>query len=247
VPATCAVLAGELRVGLSPGEVEALGRPGVEKAGARDLAWLVSRRASGATTVSATLELAARAGIRLFATGGIGGVHRGLPIDISADLLALATAPVAVVASGAKSILDVEATLEALEALSVPVLGLKTDRFPRFYVASGPPLERSLAGPAEAAAYLHAHFVALGRRGGVLLAHPAPEALPEAEHDAAVKEALSRAARAGVRGKATTPFLLSAMREILGDAALSANAGLIVANAKAAGEVAVELATSPPV
>lgn len=238
VPATCAVLDGVLRVGLSGEELLRLTEPGVAKAGERDLAGLIAQKRSGATTVSATLALAKRAKIRFFATGGIGGVHRGLPLDISADLYALARAKVAVVASGAKSVLDIPATLEALEALCVPVAGIGTNTFPRFYVQSGPPLEMRVDSPEEAAALVHAHFDLLQSDSGVLLANPSPLTVDEAIHENAVHEALSRARRENVQGKAVTPFLLQTMREILGDVALEANTRLIVSNAAMAGEIA---------
>jgi pseudouridylate synthase len=237
-PATCAVIKGELRVGLTQEETVRLAGPGVEKTGERDLAWLISRRATGSTTVSGTLAIAQRAGIRLFATGGIGGVHRGGHLDISADLYSLSRSQVAVVSSGIKSILDIESTLELLEALSIPVLGFTTSYFPRFYVASGPPVERRVDGPSDAAVFLHSHFDLLGSGVGVLFANPSPVVLDEALHNAAVKEALARAERENIRGKATTPFLLQVMRQLLGDAALEANIALIVSNAKAAAEIA---------
>ena len=238
IPATCAVIKGELRVGLTHEEIVRLAGPGVEKTGERDLAWLVSRRATGSTTVSGTLAIAARAGIRLFATGGIGGVHRGGHIDVSADLYSLSRSQVAVVSSGIKSILDIEGTLEILEALSIPVLGFTTSYFPRFYVASGPPVERRVEGPSDAAVFLHSHFDLLSSGVGVLFANPSPLVLDEEVHDAAVKESLALAEKEGIRGKATTPFLLQSMRQLLGDAALEANIALIISNAKAAAEIA---------
>lgn len=243
-PATCAVIEGVLRVGLSRDEVASLARPGVEKASERDLAWLLARRATGATTVAATVALAHQAGVRVFATGGIGGLHRG-DLDLSADLYAIARAQVAVVSSGVKSILDVDGTLEALEALSVPVIGYRTSTFPRFYVEHGPPLERRLDQPAEVADYLRARFDTLSQ-GGVLIAQPAPKTLPGPDHDAALAEALRRAKEANIRGKPTTPFLLGVMRELLGDLALEANAALIVHNARTAATFAVALAGGAP-
>jgi pseudouridylate synthase len=237
VPATCAVIKGELRVGLTQEEIIRLAGPGVEKTGERDLAWLVSRRATGSTTVSGTLAIASRAGIRLFATGGIGGVHRGGHLDVSADLYSLSRSPVAVVSSGIKSILDIEGTLELLEALSIPVLGFTTSYFPRFYVASGPPVERRVEGPSDAAVFLHSHFDLLGSGMGVLFGNPSPLVLDEKLHDDAVKEALLLAERENIRGKATTPFLLQIMRQLLGNAALEANIALIISNARTAAEI----------
>ncbi len=238
IPATCAVIKGELRVGLTKEEINRLAGPGVEKSGERDLAWLVSRRATGSTTVSGTLVLAQKAGIRLFATGGIGGIHRGGHIDVSADLYSLSRAQVAIVSSGIKSVLDIDGTLEALEALSVPVLGFTTSYFPRFYVSSGPPVERRVDGPSDAAVFLHSHFDLLSAEAGVLFANPSPLVLDEDVHDDAVTEALRLAEKENVRGKATTPFLLKTMRDLLGNAALEANMALIVSNARAAAEIA---------
>jgi pseudouridine-5'-phosphate glycosidase len=238
IPATCAVIKGELRAGLSKEDIIRLAGPGVEKSGERDLAWLISRRATGSTTVSGTLAIAQRAGIKLFATGGIGGVHRGGHVDVSADLYSLSRAQVAVVSSGIKSILDIDSTLELLEALSVPVLGLGTNFFPRFYVASGPPVERQVEGPSDAAVFLHSHFDLLRASTGILLANPSPLMLDEKVHDEAVRHALSMAKKENIRGKATTPFLLQQMRNLLGDSALEANAKLIVNNARVAGEIA---------
>jgi pseudouridine-5'-phosphate glycosidase len=238
IPATCAVIKGELRAGLSKEDIVRLAGPGVEKTGERDLAWLISRRATGSTTVSGTLAIAARAGIKLFATGGIGGIHRGGHLDVSADLYSLSRSQVAVVSSGVKSILDIDATLELLETLSVPVLGLGTNFFPRFYVASGPPVERRVEGPSDAAVFLHSHFDLLGASTGILLANPSPLMLDEKTHDEAVQRALDLAERENIRGKATTPFLLQIMRDLLGDAALEANSKLIINNAKTAAEIA---------
>jgi pseudouridine-5'-phosphate glycosidase len=242
VPATCAVLAGQPCVGLSRDEIASLAQPCVEKASSRDLAWLLASRATGATTVAASVALAHRAGIPFFATGGIGGLHRG-PLDLSADLYAISRARVAVVSSGVKSILDVEGTLEALEALSVPVIGYQTSTFPRFYVESGPAIERRLDTPEAVANYLHAHF-SLGIKHGVLLAQSAPKTLPEKDHDAALSEALQRAEAQGIKGKASTPFLLGVMRELLGEAALDANVALIIHNARSAAAFALAFSQS---
>jgi pseudouridine-5'-phosphate glycosidase len=264
VPATVAVLGGRLVVGATPEEVARLAEPGrpVAKAGIRDLGVLLAAGADAGTTVSATVYAAAAAGIRLFATGGIGGVHReagsgprpgaapalaaarpGSSRDVSSDLWALARYPVAVVSAGAKAILDLPATLEALETLGVPVVGLGVREFPAFYGnESGLPLEHGVAGPAEAAAVLAAHF-GLGL-GGVLLANPVPadRALPRARVDGAIEAALAEADAAGITGKALTPFLLGRIGRAEGLAAIETNLAVLEANAAAAARIAVALA-----
>ena len=252
VPASIAVLAGELRVGVSREELARLAEPGrkVAKAGVRDLGPLLAARADAGTTVSATVFAAARAGIRLFATGGLGGVHRGAygpspTLDVSSDLGAIAAHPVAVVCAGAKAILDLPGTLEVLETLAVPVVGLGVRELPAFYTnESGLPLEHVAADPGEAAAILDAHFGALGRQGGVVLASPVPEdrVLPRAEVEAAIGRALAAAAAAGVTGKAATPFLLGQLAREPGLGALETNLAVLVSNARAAARVAVALA-----
>jgi pseudouridylate synthase len=246
VPATVAVLRGRPVVGLGAAELEELAvAEGVRKASRRDLAAAVAQGATAATTVAATMFLAARAGIRVFATGGIGGVHPtapGQPPDVSADLVELARTPVAVVCAGAKSILDLPATLEVLETLGVPVLGYGVDEFPAFYLrTSGLPASARVDTPAEAAAVLAAHWGLDG--AGVVLAQPPPEpALDPGEFAAALRDAEAEAGRAGVRGAARTPFLLARLAERTGGRSLSVNRALIVANARLAARVAAALA-----
>jgi pseudouridine-5'-phosphate glycosidase len=246
-PATVAVWRGRPTVGLAPDELERLARsPDVRKASRRDLAAAVAQQATAATTVAATMALAHRAGIRVFATGGVGGVHpaaEGDPPDVSADLFELARTPVAVVCAGAKSILDLSATLEALETYGVPVVGYAADSFPGFYLrSSGLPVAARVDSPAEAAALLTAHWGLGG--AGVVLAQPPPEGAavePAAFADALQQaEALARAAK--VRGWALTPFLLARLAELTGGATLRANRALVVANARLAARVAAALA-----
>jgi pseudouridine-5'-phosphate glycosidase len=245
VPATIAVLGGRPTVGLVDSEIEGLARAtGVLKASRRDLAAAVEGGRTAATTVAATMALAARAGIRVFATGGIGGVHKAqglqpLGFDVSADLIELGRTPVAVVCAGAKSILDLPATLEALETLGVPVVGYGCDTFPAFYLTtSGLPVSARVDTPAEAAALLAAHWE--WGIGGVVLAQPVPAdvALAPDEFAAALAEAERLAAAAGVRGPAVTPFLLGRLAELTGGKSLRANEALIVANAGLAARVA---------
>jgi len=242
VPATVAVWQGRPTIGLSLDQVDQLARANdVLKASRRDLAMAVSRGRTAATTVAATMYLAHRAGIRVFATGGIGGAHRdaGQPFDISADLVELARTPVLVVCAGAKSILDLPRTLEILETLAVPVVGYRTDRFPAFYVRdSGLPVSARVDSPEEAARLFAAHAQMGG--GGAVLAQPLAEdvALTGTEVEAAVARAEREAQEAGVRGGALTPFLLSRLAVLTNGRTLRANQALIVANARLAAEVA---------
>jgi pseudouridine-5'-phosphate glycosidase len=220
----------------------------VEKVSRRDLAAVVAGGRSGATTVAATALLAARAGIRLFATGGIGGVHRGGAdsFDISSDLVELSRTPVAVVCAGAKSILDLPRTLEMLETLGVPVVGYRCDRFPAFYCRdSGLPLELRVDGPDEAARLLDAHG-RLGLNGGVVFVRPVAEerALDERETEAWIERALREADRAGIVGKALTPWLLARLTELSDGRTLEANVALLLANADLAARIAVAEATA---
>jgi pseudouridine-5'-phosphate glycosidase len=246
VPATVAVWEGRPTVGLDAHQLEALARSaGVLKASRRDLARAVAQGRTAATTVAATMYLAHRAGIRLFATGGIGGAHRdrGQPWDISADLGELARTPVAVVCAGAKSILDIPRTLEILETQGVPVVGFGTDEFPAFYVrSSGRPVSARVDTPAEAAVLLDAHWALDG--AGVVLAQPLPAemALDPVEFEAALARAEELAAEAGESGPALTPFLLARLAEITGGKTLRANQALVIANARLAAEVAREVA-----
>jgi pseudouridine-5'-phosphate glycosidase len=274
-PATIAVLRGRPTIGLEEDDLAALGRPGaaVRKASRRDLAAAMSQRATAATTVAATMLLAHRAGIRVFATGGIGGVHPAplqiadcrLQIerqpsqaassaaasagnrqsaicnlqswDVSADLNELARTPVAVVCAGAKSILDLAATLEVLETNGVPVVGYGTDEFPAFYLrSSGLPVSARVDTPGAAARLLKCHWALQG--AGVVIAQPPPLALEPEELAQALNQAQGMAAREGVRGAALTPLLLSRLAEVTQGKTLQINAELIVANARLAAQVA---------
>ncbi len=244
VPATIGLLDGQIRIGLTPAQLERLaeGRD-VAKVSRRDLAAIVAAGRDGATTVAATMICAAMSGIRVFATGGIGGVHRGAEssFDISADLDELARTPVAVVASGAKTILDLPATLEALETRGVPVVGYGTDVFPGFYVRdSGLPLEASVDGPEEAARLLQAQWT-LGLETGLLIANPIPEAaaLEAGDLDLLIERACRDAADQAVAGKALTPFLLQSLFEATGGRALEANIALIEDNVRVGAGIAV--------
>ena len=244
VPATVAVLGGVVRVGLDAAGLDRVtSDPPVAKLSARDLPAAVAKGADGATTVAATVAVAARVGIRVFATGGLGGVHRNArdSWDESADLATLARTPVAVVCSGVKSILDVAATLERLETLSVTVLGYGTDRFPGFYLAdSGHPTPWRVDAPEEVAAVLAARDGLALDRAAIVVAQsvPAGAALDRAVHDRVLASALDEAGAAGVRGAALTPFLLDRMHRGTAGASLSANVALVVANAALAGRVA---------
>jgi pseudouridine-5'-phosphate glycosidase len=245
VPATIAVWRGQPTIGLTDAELEELAQSkDVLKASRRDLAAAVAQGRTAATTVAATMFLARLAGIRVFATGGIGGVHRGAEHtgDVSADLIELARTPVGVVCAGAKSILDLPRTLEVLETYGVPVVGYGTDHFPAFYLrSSGEPVSGRVDSPEQAAALLAAHWELDG--GGVVLAQPLPAeaALAPADLESALARAEEQARAAGVRGKALTPFLLARLAELTGGRTLHANRALIVANARLAAQVACRL------
>ncbi|MEQ9813516.1 MAG: pseudouridine-5'-phosphate glycosidase [Azospirillaceae bacterium] len=252
LPATIAIFDGRIHVGLDAQGLERLaGDPSVAKASRRDLPLLLATGRSGATTVAATMVAAHLAGIRVFATGGIGGVHRGAAtsFDVSADLPELARTPVAVVCAGAKSILDLPKTLEYLETWSVPVIGYGTDTFPAFWArSSGLPVTLRADGPAAVAGILRAQDrLALGH--GTVVANPIPEtdALPAAEIDRAIATALEDATTRGIAGKETTPFLLSRIVELTGGRSLKANIALARHNAFTAGEIAVAYAGLEPV
>jgi pseudouridylate synthase len=249
-PATVAVLAGEVRVGLDEQALaEIAGRDGVVKCGVRDLAPLAARGGFGATTVAATAHLAARARIGVFATGGLGGVHRGAreTWDESADLETLARTGIVVVCAGVKSILDVGATLERLETLGVTVLGYGTDRFPGFYLSdSGHPVPWRVDSPAEVAAVAAARGE-LGTEGRALVvANPLPagEQLDPALHDRVLSAGLAAAEREGVSGKDVTPFLLDFLHRETGGASLEANVRLVVRNAELAARLASAMAAA---
>lgn len=240
-PATIAVLSGQLRVGLNKAELEYLARSkNIRKVSRRDLPIVVAQGGDGATTVAATMWIAARAGIDVFATGGIGGVHRGYPFDVSADLPELARTEVAVVCAGAKSILDLPRTLEWLETWGVPVIGYGTDEFPAFYTrSSGLPVDVRVDTPLAAAEIIHARWD-LGLGGGVLIVAPVPAeaALPAEGMEEAITQALAAAEEQGIRGKALTPFLLARIAEITGGASLRANIALLENNAAIAARIA---------
>ena len=246
-PATVALVDGTVRVGLNPAELERLaGAKNAAKASRRDLAALLVKRADAGTTVAATMIAAHAAGIAVFATGGIGGVHRGAAesFDISADLLELARTPVAVVCAGAKSILDIPKTLEYLETHGVPVLGYGTDDFPAFYTrSSGCKVGHRFDTPGDLAALIHAQRL-LGLRSGIVIANPIPEAdaLPAESIEATIAAACREAESSRVSGKELTPFLLSRLNELTGGASLTANIALVKNNAALAARVAVELA-----
>jgi pseudouridine-5'-phosphate glycosidase len=242
-PATIALLDGVVRIGLSDEHLEAVaGRDDIAKCSARDLPLAAARGASGATTVAATAHLAARAGIRLFATGGLGGVHREAQDtwDESADLVALSRTDVCVVCAGVKSILDVAATLERLETLGVSVAGYRTDRFPGFYLAdSGHPVPWRLDSPEEVAAALRARSE-LGLEGSALVvANPIDEQLDPALHERTLAAALAAAEREGIRGREVTPFLLARFHSETGGESLRANVRLVIRNAELAARIAV--------
>ncbi|MET0769236.1 MAG: pseudouridine-5'-phosphate glycosidase [Solirubrobacteraceae bacterium] len=248
VPATIAVVGGEPRIGLDEAALEALALgEGFVKAGVRDLAPVVARGGSAATTVASTSHLAARAGIRVFATGGLGGVHREAreSWDESADLLTLAATGITVVCAGVKSILDVGATLERLETLNVVVLGFRTDRFPGFYLSdSGFAVPARVESPEEVAAVMAAQAgLGLGERA-IVVANPLPEdeqVDPEL-HDRVLAEALAAAAEQGIRGGATTPFLLDRFHRETGGVTLEANVALVRRNAVLAARIAAAAA-----
>jgi pseudouridine-5'-phosphate glycosidase len=249
VPATIAILDGRLKAGLARDEIERLARGGrdITKASRRDLPILVARGGTGATTVAATMIIAALAGIRVFATGGIGGVHRGADtsFDISADLQELARTSVAVVCAGAKSVLDLGLTLEYLETHGVPVIGYRTDRFPAFYTRdSGFGVDARIDEPHEIARVMKTKWD-LGLVGGLVIANPIPEAfeLPRDQIDAATKQALQEARTQGIAGKALTPFLLERVNALTEGESLISNVELVRNNARLAACVAVSYAS----
>jgi pseudouridine-5'-phosphate glycosidase len=243
-PATIAMLDGTVRIGLDDAALDAIaGRDDIAKLSARDLPLAAARGASGATTVAATAHLAAQAGISLFATGGLGGVHREASEtwDESADLVALSRTDICVVCAGVKSILDVAATLERLETLGVGVAGYRTDRFPGFYLAdSGHPVPWRLDSPEEAAAAIRARGE-LGVEGALVVANPLDEQLDPALHERVLAEALAAAEREGVRGRDVTPFLLAHFHDGTGGESLRANVRLVLRNAELAAQIAAAL------
>lgn len=247
VPATIALLEGRLRVGLGSAELEHLATAKrIRKASRRDLAVALARGEEAATTVAATMTVAAWAGIGVFATGGIGGVHRDPPYDVSNDLPTLASVPVTVVCAGAKSILDLRATMEWLETWGVPVLGYRTDEFPAFYSRrSGLGVDVRVDAPGEAAAIIGAAR-GLGLPGGVLVAVPIPQAdeLPREQIEAATASALAEARARGIEGSASTPFLLKWVARETQGASIKANVALLENNAAVAARIAVAAASA---
>ena len=247
VPATIAVIGGRLKAGLTRDEIEYLGKTGraVAKASRRDLPALVARGLDGATTVTTTMIIANLAGIRVFATGGIGGVHRGAEVtmDISADLEELAQTPVMVICAGAKSILDLGLTLEYLETKGVPVIGYGTDELPAFYTReSGFSVDYRADSPEELAAMFKAQR-ALGYKGGMLVTNPIPEeySMDKAVIDKAIDDAISDAEALGIKGKETTPFLLAKIVELTGGDSLESNIKLVLNNAALAAKTAAKI------
>lgn len=244
VPATIAILDGKIHIGVSSSELERIGTSSdISKASLRDLPILLARKGNGGTTVSATAHLAALVGINVFATGGIGGVHRGWEhtLDISADLPALASTPIVTVCAGAKSILDLPATLEWLETYGVPVLGYRTPNFPAFYTRSTDPtlpVDATVQSPEEVAAIFKMR-TRLGFNAGILVCQPLPAdlALDNASIEAAIQSALKEASAKGIRGRAITPFLLDALSRSTEGHSLVANSALLENNASLAADI----------
>ena len=244
-PATCAVIDGEVKVGLAADELEILAKAeNVRKISVRDYAPAIVQKASGGTTVAGTLIASELAGIRIFATGGIGGVHRDAPFDVSTDLGQLAASKVVVVCAGAKAILDLPATLEKLETLGVPVIGYQTDEFPAFYSrTSGLPVSATADSAEETAAIANTHWEMGG--GGLLVVAPCPEAdaIPAEEIEVHIERALAEAAAQNISGQAVTPFLLSRVSQLSEGHSMSANLSLLKNNARVAAEIAQYLYT----
>jgi pseudouridine-5'-phosphate glycosidase len=243
LPATIAIIEGRLVVGLSSEQLTAFAATdAIVKVSRADLAAVMAAHQTGATTVAATMLIAARAGIRTFATGGIGGVHRGaeLTFDISADLPEIARTPVAIVCAGAKAILDLPRTLEILETLGVPVVGYGTNNFPAFYVEdSGLPLQTRVDTPADAARLMQTHWE-MGFTSGIVFCNPPPSGsgLRKQEVDAWIAHALQAATAAGIRGKSVTPYLLDYLAKASGGQTLETNVALLVNNARVAAQIA---------
>ena len=255
-PATIAIIEGEIHIGLTEAQVEYLaqqaqlsgeGKAFVRKCSRRDIPIAIAGREDGATTVAGTMLIANRAGIKVFATGGIGGVHRGHPFDVSADLTELGRTPVAVVSSGAKSILDLPLTREVLETNGVPVVGYQTDEMPAFFSRhSGLAVDIRMETTAEIAALIKAH-IALGLTSGILITVPVPEgaAFDDEAAEAAIAQAAREADEAGVLGAATTPWLLRRVAELTDGRSMTANMALLRNNGRVAGEIAKALAELP--
>lgn len=247
IPATTAIIGGKLKVGLTPDELDIMCKAdGIGKVSRRDVAVYLATNKIGATTVATTMLIASLAGLRVFATGGIGGVHRGAQetMDISADLQELAHTPVAVIGAGCKSILDIGLTLEYLETMGVPVIGFNTDDFPAFYCRkSGFGVDYNCPDAATAAKIMKTKWD-LGLEGGMLIGNPIPKEyeLDFDEMEKVINQALELAKENNIRGKATTPFLLSRIKEITGGVSLASNLQLAYNNAKVAAQIAVEYA-----
>lgn len=251
VPATIAIINGKLKAGCTPEEIEYLGKKGqaVTKASRRDLPVLIARGEDGATTVTTTMIIAAMAGIQVFATGGIGGVHRGAEttMDISADLEELAQTPVMVICAGAKSILDLGLTLEYLETKGVPVIGYQIDELPAFYTRhSGFNVDYRIDSPEELAAAFKAKLD-MGLKGGMLVTNPIPEqySMPADVINKAIDQAIEESKQRGIHGKQTTPFLLAKVKELTGGDSLASNIQLVLNNARLAAKTATALTLNP--
>ena len=247
IPATIAIIGGRLKAGLDENEIEYFGKKGLEiaKASRRDLASICARKNDGACTVTTTMMIAHMAGIKIFATGGIGGVHRGAEttMDISADLEELGNTPVMVVCAGCKSILDIGLTLEYLETHGVPVIGMGTEDFPAFYTSkSGYKVDYKVENPAELA-NIYKTSRDLGLKGGILVGNPIPEEYSMNPNviNPAIDKAIAECNELGIKGKETTPFLLAKVKELTGGDSLDSNIQLVFNNAKIAAQTAVEL------
>ena len=246
-PATVGVIDGKIRIGLTAVELARLAEArGLLKVSYRDFATALVKKASGGTTVAGTMLAAGRAGIRVFATGGIGGIHQGNAFDISTDLRALAETPLIVVCAGAKAILDLPATLEYLETMGVPVVGYQTDRFPEFYSRDGGlDVSVRLESPQEIAEFARVHW-SLDLRSAVLVTNPIPtaEAIPRSEMAPIIERASREARENGIHGQALTPYLLERLSQLTGGRSLRANLALLLNNARLAAQIAVALAGS---
>ena len=247
IPATIGIIEGKLKVGLSPEEIELLGKEGekVAKVSRRDIPYIVANKLNGATTVASTMIIANMAGVKIFATGGIGGVHRGAEttMDVSADLEELANTNVAVICAGAKSILDLGLTLEYLETHGVPVLGYQTKELPAFYTRkSGFNLDYKIDSPEELAELLHTKWE-LGLNGGAVIANPIPEeySMDSEVINKVIENAILEADKLGIKGKDTTPFLLDKIQKLTEGSSLKANIELVFNNTKLATQIATEL------
>jgi len=245
VPATIAILNGEITVGLSQSQIEYLGTaPNVRKCSRRDLPLAIARGENGSTTVAGTMIVTHRAGIQVFATGGIGGVHRGQSLDESADLMELGQTPVTVVCAGAKAILDLPATLEVLETQGVPVIGYQTDEFPAFYSrTSGLPVDLRVETPLEIANIIHARQE-LGLNMGILITTPIPanDEWPAQEAQIVIDQAIASAEHQAITGKAVTPYLLQQVSELSGERSKQANIALLLNNARLGAQIAQAIA-----